>query len=316
MRSLRIAFILLIAFITSNVLYAQNDVTVNAKLDAVQILVGDQIKMYIEAKKNGNATLQWANIPDTFNRLEIVERGNIDTTTQGATTVYKQRLLVTGFDSGLFKVPPFQFSVIPQTGNAYIINTDSFLVSVSTVPVDTSKAFREIKNIIAVKASWTEYILWIIVGIHALIGIALLIRHFTKKKKPAKEVIPEKPAETLHQKTLRLLNELDAKQLWQKGSVKLYYVELTDILRGYIEQRFKTPAMELTTDELLTKSHSHKEMSRHYDELSQILHTADLAKFAKAQPLPYEHTQTLEQAKAFVNATKPVIVETNNNPQS
>ena len=136
------------------------------------------------------------------------------------------------------------------------------------------------------------------------------------KKKPEEVVVPKEPAETLHQKTLRLLNELDAKQLWQKGSVKLYYVELTDILRGYIEQRFKTPAMELTTDELLTKSHSHKEMSRHYDELSQILHTADLAKFAKAQPLPYEHTQTLEQAKAFVNATKPVIVETNNNPQS
>ena len=315
MKSLRIAFILLIVFTKSNVLFAQNEVTVNAKLDAVEILVGDQIKMFIEAKKTGNATLQWANIPDTFNKLEIVERGKIDTTTQGATTVYKQRLLVTGFDSGLFKVPPFQFSVIPQTGNAYIINTDSFLVSVSTVPVDTSKAFRGIKNIIAVKASWTDYLPWIIGGLVALVLLILLIKRLMKKK-PEEVVVPKEPAETLHQKTLRLLNELDAKQLWQKGSVKLYYVELTDILRGYIEQRFKTPAMELTTDELLTKSHSHKEMSRHYDELSQILHTADLAKFAKAQPLPYEHTQTLEQAKAFVNATKPVIVETNNNPQS
>jgi hypothetical protein len=95
--------------------------------------------------------------------------------------------------------------------------------------------------------------------------------------------------------------------------VKLYYSELTDILRGYIEERFKTPAMELTTDELLSKSHDHREMSAHYDELAQILHTADLAKFAKAEPLPFEHTQALEQTKQFVIATKAVIVETNTN---
>ena len=201
MKSLRIAFILLIVFTKSNVLFAQNEVTVNAKLDAVEILVGDQIKMFIEAKKTGNATLQWANIPDTFNKLEIVERGKIDTTTQGTTTVYKQRLLVTGFDSGLFKVPPFQFSVIPHSGNAYTVNTDSFLVSVSTVPVDTSKAFRGIKNIIAVKASWTDYLPWIIGGLVALVLLILLIKRLMKKK-PEEVVVPKEPAETLHQKNI------------------------------------------------------------------------------------------------------------------
>lgn len=314
MKLFRIVIVLCLAFSFSEKSFAQNDVTINAKLDAVEILVGDQIKMFIEAKNTGNNTLQWATIPDTFNKLEIVERGKIDTTKQGNTVIYKQRLLVTGFDSGLFKVPPFQFAVIAGSGNAYTVNTDSFLVSVTTVPVDTSKAFRGIKNIIAVKTDWKEYLPWIIGGLVLLIGLIFLIRYLTKNK-PKPVIIPEAPKETLHEKTLRLLNELDAKQLWQKGNVKLYYIELTDILRSYIEQRFKTPAMELTTDELLSKSHDHKEMSKHYDELAQILHTADLAKFAKAQPLPYEHTQTLEQTKEFVNTTKPVIVETNINKQ-
>lgn len=311
MRSLLILVCLTFSFLQKS--DAQNTVTVHAKPDAVDITVGDQIKMFIEAKNTGNDVLQWAFIPDTFNRLEVVERGRIDTAKDGNATVYRQRLLITGFDSGMFKVPAFQFSAIPASGTAYTVSTDSFLVSVTTVPVDTSKAFRSIKNIIAVKADWKEYLPWIIGGI-ALLALLIFIIRRLMKKKPAPVVLPQAPAETLQQKTLRLLDELDAKKLWQNGNIKLYYSELTDILRGYIEQRFKTPAMELTTDELLSKSHEHKEMSRYYDELAQILHTADLAKFAKAQPLPYEHTQALEQTRQFVTATKPVIVETHNKP--
>ncbi len=292
---------------------AQGNVSVHAKLDAVDITVGDQIKLFIEAKKEGNEVVQWAFIPDTFHQLEVVERGKIDTLQNGMATIYKQRLLITGFDSGLFLVPSFQFSVLPQNGAAYTLHTDSFLVSVTTVPVDTSQAFRGIKNIIAVKADWKEYLPWIIGGIVLLVFLILLIRKLIKKK-PATEQAPSIPSETLQQKTLRLLDELDAKKLWQQGNVKSYYSELTDILRSYIEERFKTPAMELTTDEILSKSHEHKEMSKYYDELAEVLHTADLAKFAKAQPLPYEHTQALEQTKQFVTATKPVIVETHNKP--
>lgn len=292
---------------------AQENVSVHARLDAVDITVGDQIKMFIEAKNKGEDVLQWAFIPDTFNQLEVVERGKIDTVKDGAATLYKQRLLITGFDSGLFKVPAFRFSVIPKNGAAYTLSTDSFLISVTTVPVDTTKAFHGIKNIIAVKTDWKEYLPWIIGGIVLLALLILLIRKLMMKK-PAPVEPPQLPAETLQQKTLRLLDELDAKKLWQQGKVKLYYSELTDILRGYIEQRFKTPALELTTDEILSKSHDHKEMSRYYDELALVLHTADLAKFAKAQPLPYEHTQALEQTKQFVVATKPVIVETHNKP--
>ena len=308
-------FIILIclAMFTLQHSYAQGDVTVNARLDAVDITVGDQIKMFIEARNSGNSRLQWAVIPDTFHQLEIVERGKIDTSRDGNTTIYKQRLLLTGFDSGLFKVPPFQFAVVPPSGAAYMVHTDSFLVSVTTVPVDTSKAFRGIKNIMTVKRDWKEYLPWILGGL-LIVAVLTFILVRLAKRKPAPVAVPQAPAETLQQKTLRLLDELDAKKLWQQGKVKLYYSDLTDILRGYIEQRFKTPAMELTTDELLSKSHSHKEMNKYYDELAQILHTADLAKFAKAEPLPYEHTQALEQTRHFVIASKPVIVETLNKP--
>jgi len=87
-------------------------------------------------------------------------------------------------------------------------------------------------------------------------------------------------------------------------------VELTDIVRNYIEARFSTSALELTTDELLYKVQLHRELQPYYALLADILHTADLAKFAKAEPLPQEHTAAMDKAKQLVAASKPVIIET------
>ena len=290
---------------------AQGDASVGAKIDANQILVGDQARLFIEATHNAKQSrLHWATIPDTFNSLEVVEKGKIDTATNGDLVTYKQRLLITGFDSGSFKVPAFVFSVIPASGTAYTIQTDSFQLAVSTVPVDTSKPFYGIKEIMPIKSTWRDYI-WLIIG--GLVFIALVvfvIWYFRKNKKtPIPAAIPRGPQETLQEKTLRLLNELDQQQLWQSNRIKEYYSQLTDILRSYIEDRFQTPAMELTTDELLSKAKTHHEMRHHYDQLANTLFTADLAKFAKAQPLPHEHTQAMDLTRQFVIATKPTVTE-------
>lgn len=162
-----------------------------------------------------------------------------------------------------------------------------------------------------VKGSWLDYI-WLIMGAILFIGLAIfVILYFRKNRKaPAPVVVPQGPVETLQEKTVRILRELEQQGLWQKGQVKEYYTQLTDILRNYIEQRFRTPAMELTTDELLYSARAHKEMHAQLPLLTNILQTADLAKFAKAQPLPHEHTSALEQAMQFVNSTKAIITET------
>ena len=286
------------------------DASAGARMDARQIVVGDQARLFIEVKNNpSTGRLQWATIPDTVNDLEIVERGKIDTLAQGGFVTYRQRLLITGFDSGMFKVPPFVFSVIPNSGTPYTVQTDSFSLLVQTVAVDTTKGFKGIKNIIYVKSTWRDYIWYFIGGIILIILTIFVVLYFIRNKKIAPPK-PQGPVESLQDKTLRLLSELDTRQLWQKNQVKEYYVELTDIIRNYIEERFHTPAMELTTDELLYKVQLHRELQPYQTLLSVILHTADLAKFAKAQPLPQEHTDAMEKAREFVNTSRPVIIET------
>lgn len=300
----------LILFFLPFYTHAQGDARVGARIDARQITVGDQARVFIEAQNNPATTrLQWATIPDTFDHLEVVEKGKIDTIKQGDMVTYRQRLLITGFDSGVFKIPAFVFPVIPGSGNAYTVQTDSFALLVQTVPVDTTKAFKPIKGIIFVKTTWLDYLLYIIGGIIFLIFFAFVIIYFIRNRK-AKPSKPQGPQESLQDYVLRLLGELEAKQLWQKKQVKEYYVELTDIVRNYIEVRFQAQALEFTTDELLEKTQMLKEMQPYHELLSVILHTADLAKFAKAQPLPQEHTDAMEKAKHFVTNSRPVVIET------
>lgn len=300
--------VLLLTFAATN-LYAQ-DLKVGARIDAAQIMVGDRARLFIEAQHNPNTSkLQWAAIPDTFNTLEVVEKGKIDTIKNGELVIYKQRLLITGFDSGLYVVPRFAFNIIPNGGQLYILQTDSFPILVQTVAVDTTQPYKGIKDIIYVKSSWLDY-LWYIIGAAILvILIAVVVIYFLRNKKTAiPAYVPPPPTETPNEKALRLLNELEQKKLWENNNPKEYHTELVDTLRAYIEERFGVNVMELTSDEILYKVAVHKEMSQHRLLLSNILHIADLAKFAKAQPAPQEHLAAMEYARQFVIATKPVVI--------
>ncbi len=289
---------------------AQGDATATARLDVRQILVGDQAKLFLEVRHNPSSVkIQWPTILDSFNKLEVVEKGKIDTIKQGGFITYKQKLLVTGFDSGLFNIPPFQFAVIPNNGAATVLTTDSFQLLVQTVAVDTTKAFKPIKSIIFVKFNWLDYLWYIIAAIVLVVLTAIGVVYYMKHKKPVVKE-PKQPKIPLQDQVLAKLTELEAKELWQKNQVKEYYSELTDIVRGYIEERFKTPALELTTDDLLYKAKLHRELQQYVNVLTVILQTADLAKFAKWQPLPQEHFDAMENAKKFVDSSRPVTNQT------
>lgn len=301
-------FSFLIALATGFAASAQSgDASVTAQIDQNKISVGDRAEVVLEARHNAVlSTLQWPAIPDTFNKLEIVERSKIDTLKNGNDAIYRQRLLVTGFDSGAFTIPRFAFGIVPVAGTSAVIMTDSLRLEVTTVPVDTTKPFKPIKDIVAVKSSWLDYIWWIIGGI-LLIGLALFtIWYFVKHKKTAMPFFG--PKESLEEKAERLLATLEKEKLWENDRVKDYYVRLSEIVRGYIQKRFKVPALEQTTDELLTTAKSHSQLAAHTSALSTILPIADLAKFAKGHPTPQEHIATMDAARQLIRAARPMPV--------
>ncbi len=282
---------------------AQADAQATLSGDPLRLTVGDQSRVFLSVQHDPKLSrVAWPAVPDSFGKLEVVEKSKIDTIRTGRFTQYRQRLMVTGFDSGEFIIPPFQVSVTPVGGAPYQLTTGQLNIVVQTLDVDTTKPFKPIKGILAVPESWLDYI-WYLVG--AALLLAVILFFILRRKRQPETAPPPPPSVPLHVRTLKALDALEQQGLWQRGEVKEYYVQLTDILRGYIEARFGVPALERTTDELTAASRQHAELCRHTDALYLILSTADMAKFARAQPMPDEHIAALRATREFVTATIP-----------
>lgn len=102
----------------------------------------------------------------------------------------------------------------------------------------------------------------------------------------------------------KALVELGHRKLWQKGKFKAYYTALTSILRTYISGRWDIGALEITSDEIIMALRDVEMPSASRTDLISILRTADMVKFAKAEPEAEENEESLNRALYFVENTK------------
>lgn len=87
--------------------------------------------------------------------------------------------------------------------------------------------------------------------------------------------------------------------------VDAFYVELSDIVRRYLEDRFELRAPELTTEEFLASVGESPDLSRdHQALLRSFLREADLVKFAGLQPSNDDIERSLDAARRFLEETR------------
>ena len=101
------------------------------------------------------------------------------------------------------------------------------------------------------------------------------------------------------------LAALLAEDLIGKGRFRVYCYRVSDIVRGYIERRFRVAAPEMTTEEFLTTAATDRRFGETTtEELDRFLTACDLVKYAKHQPTAVEAKSLLETAYAFVEQTR------------
>ncbi len=274
---------------------AQETPLVSAAIDTTNIRIGEQFTLKININEIENVIVPKL---EKLNGIEIVEEKPIDTLKKGLLKEY----LLTGFDSGAFYIPSQQIFI---RNRAYF--TDSLLINVATVAVDTSKVkMFPIKNIESepyLFDDFVPYAKWFILGI---LAIGILIFFFLRRKKT---IVEEEysPALPPLEEALEKLKALDNKLLWQNNEVKAYYSELTEIVRAFIERELQIPALESTTDELMSMlndfSHADTIVTEEdtLKRLKALLQEADLVKFAKSKPLDFEIEEDRRDAEAVIN---------------
>ncbi len=291
------------------------DVKPEAKLDKDQILIGQQAKLELGVTyraDQGKATdIIWPAFTDTLSgHIDIVQDSGVDTilpNKEGDPFLFRQTrtLSITSWDSGYWAIPPVRFVI-----NGDTTETTALLLTVNTVQVDTAQGIKDIKEIYEVPYSWMDWLRenwsWVAGGAVLVAILAAVIRFLVRrarKPKERKEVVPTiKP---MHVRALEALDAINRKNMWQQGLTKEYQSQVTDVLRAYIEERFNVPAMESTTDELLASLRMSEMNAGQREQLANMLHMADMVKFAKWTPLPAENEQLMAGAIKLVQQTAP-----------
>jgi len=281
-------------------------IEITTSLSADTILIGDQVYYSLELKQPANLAINFPHFTDTLvSNVEILENSGIDTLfVDEEELILKQELLITCFDSGLYKIPGGKFSINTENPIREFISDDIYL-QVLTMPLDTSQAIFDIKLPYGAPVKFIEVLPYII-GILILAGILFVLFRFVRRRKKLKpEGARFKPLIPPHITALKELDKVKEERLWQNNREKEYYSRLTEILRIYIEGRYEVYAMEQTSDEILDSlSKTGFNDNRLFDKLRTTLTISDLAKFAKLKPSPNENEGCLLDAYIFVNETK------------
>jgi hypothetical protein len=306
--------ILTFLFILNNLLFS-NEPTLKTRIDTNNVLIGDQINLYFEFQSPKKINVVFPAFPDSIGKLEVIAKSKIDTLINNESFKLTQKFTLTSFDSGSFVIDPFTL-MYEREGfkELYPLESERFVLNFATVPVDTAQGYKDIKPVMEISIDWKEYLIYIIIGI-VLIIITILIIYLLRrrKRKPKTEDLGYDPTIPPYVLAYESLKQLDAEKLWQKGYVKEYYIRLTDILRLYIERQLKIDALEMISEEIIISLKKLNLKNDLVDKMKVLFDNADLAKFAKTEPLPDINTLNLNTAFEFLNATN---IEKNNSEQS
>lgn len=287
---------------------------VEARIDSIQILVGEQTGYHLSATiKPGQRVMfpQWKPQQMITPGVEVVEAPRVDTVDANDGFIkVTQHLVLTSFEDTLYYIPKQEIKIDNKT-----LQTNNLALKVLTVEVDTlhPNQFFGPKDIQENPFLWKEWVklLWLAVlavFIYVMLWLAYIRLKSNKPFKFKVRIIKRVPP---HQKALTAIQALKDEKVSinAEDDSKEYYTQLTDALRTYMQERFGFNAKEMTSAEIISRLEQEEDKDK-IEELTALFQTADLVKFAKYSTGMTEKDRNLVSAIDFINQTKQENVPT------
>jgi hypothetical protein len=297
----KVLLLLLVVFSTS--LNGQNAAV---KADRYKIKIGEQIKLSITANPLKDQRLIWPEVGDTLGQwFDVVRKDTLDTLNTSGILTLKQQIWITSFDTGMHNLPVFPFDFISLSGDTQHVVSDMLSIQIMDVAVDTSQAIKDIRGIETVPRDYSFLLKIAAIALAVLVLLAILLWLILRKRKPQLKRVAPPPSVPPWIKAISAIDQLEQKSIWREGQTKEFHSEITDILRIYLEEYLKIPAMESTTEEIINLLIKSGVNDAAREAIIDVLQLADLVKFAKVSPQPIEHMQTVQRSREFIALTRP-----------
>ena len=164
---------------------------------------------------------------------------------------------------------------------------------------------RGLKDVIDIPTG-NEWVLWLFVAAAALVVAGVAAWFVRRRLARRSEELASPPPPPPHvvawerlQRALGLIHEAEQ-----------FCMEVSQIIRVYLEERFNLHAPDRTTEEFLLELQSSQRLAgEHKQLLADFLGECDMVKFAKAEPPELELRNLHEAASRLVGETQPSLRE-------
>lgn len=282
-------------------------VTVEAKLDSAGIFIGQRIGLTLEVCTDAGKQVdlpEWDSLQQVVPGVEFVSAQATDTSflNDGKRRVLTRKYYFTSFDSALYLMPEMRVNV---DGREYL--SKRLALKVLTIDVDTlhTDSIFPIKAELAPPFDWDEWkeVAWFCLLALLVGGMLAYVIWRLKNNKPILRRIRNKRSLAPHKVAMQRIEQIKEEKIWQSEDSKEYYTRLTDALRNYLRERYGFNAMEMTSEEIISKLQEVND-EESIAEMRELFRTADLVKFAKYITLINENDRNLVNAIAYINQTK------------
>ena len=280
-------------------------ISVLASIDSSDYLVGDYINYTLEIRAENNIELTTPIIRDSLKKVEIIKEMSPLFKDEETIKVSTFGYIISYYDSASITIPPIAVRYkIQGVNEEKIALSNPVTFTVHTLQVEQQSDIKDVKEPLTIPLDWKFILLIVLIVLIVITAAYYMYRRYKKKKaeQPVKKKIIRIPA---HVRALSALDNLENEKLWQKGDVKEYHSRITGIIRGYFEERFNLPALELTTSEQMQQLKRVSSAENILSMTNEFLNNADLVKFAKFIPLASVNEAMMKQAKEIVNNTIP-----------
>lgn len=274
----------------------------SAAVDKASIQIGDKITYTITVKAPQGIEVEFPQVPPKeLAGFAIKDFGSSQKGLFGKKT-FKRWYILDTYVSGEHTIPQAVLKYRAKgSADWQELNLKEVKLEVKSV-LDAAPARDDIRDIKGPKSFASKIWLYILIVLVALLIIGASFSYILLNKKKEECKAPPTPA---HLIAYEALAALEKKDYICKGQTKAYYIELSDIVRHYLENRFNIRAPQMSTEEFLIKVKEDSALSlEHKGLLRDFLTNCDLVKFAKYQPAEQEATLSLVSAKRLIDHTK------------
>lgn len=296
MRSIKIYFIIfsLIVLSSDNILSQTQDdidtisslsgIEIRTSVDRAEIYIGDLITYKIIIMYDSTYELVPPPLGANLGNFDVKDYNSDLITKLDDGRIQSENIFkLSTFTTGDYIIPPIPVIFNLPNGTRKALLSESIPIKVNSLlgNVDDSTDIKPLKVQYEFERDYTLYYVWGGAAFLVLLIAAILIWRRLRRKKEEIEPIDLRPPWEIAFEKLAMLRQ---KNLPQDELYKIYYFELTEIIREYYGKMYALNVLDMTTEEFL-EVFSEKELPENiYDRTKKMLNHADLVKFAKLIP--------------------------------